>query len=190
MVREFGFVPDSEVKDIHGYKAVYNEALMEVVGERIARLESGKRCVEDYVLKGAVEFLTALGERGITLALASGTDQGDVQREAEILGYADLFDGGIYGATGDVSHCSKRMVVERILAEHKAGGDSLLVAGDGPVEIARARKAGGFALGVASDEIERHGWNTAKRARLIRAGADYLVPDWSQHERLLDALFE
>ena len=43
-------------------------------------------------------------------------------------------------------------------------------------------RRGGIALGVASDEVRRYGWNTAKRARLIRAASDYLVPDWSRHE--------
>jgi hypothetical protein len=43
-------------------------------------------------------------------------------------------------------------------------------------------------MGVASDEVRRFGWNNAKRSRLIRAGADYLVPDWSQQQGLVKAL--
>ena len=189
MVREFGIVPESDILDIHGYKAVYNEALMGVVADRVARLERGERDACDFIIKGAVECLQALRERGVSLVLASGTDEADVRREAEALGYAGLFEGRIYGATGDVEHCSKLMVIERTLAGLGDSGEALLVCGDGPVELREARKRGGIALGVASDEPRRHGWNMAKRSRLIRAGADYLVPDWSQHERLLGELF-
>jgi rfaE bifunctional protein kinase chain/domain len=188
MVKTFGFVPEREILDIHGYKAVYNEALMALVRDRLARLTRGERSVEDFVLKDAVPMLRALRARGIKLALASGTDQEDVLSEAQALGYADLFDGGIFGATREVTHCSKRVVVERILAQSGSSGEALLVCGDGPVELRLARKRGGIALGVASDEVRRYGWNPAKRARLIRAGADYLLPDWSQHARVFDAL--
>jgi hypothetical protein len=41
---------------------------------------------------------------------------------------------------------------------------------------------------VAGDEVRRFGWNPAKRARLIRAGADLLIPDFSQMEKLLELL--
>ena len=50
-------------------------------------------------------------------------------------------------------------------------------------------KRGGYAVGVASDEVRRYGWNDAKRRRLIEAGADIIIPDFSQHERLLALLF-
>ena len=43
-------------------------------------------------------------------------------------------------------------------------------------------------MGVASDEVRRFGLNPAKRARLIRAGADLVVPDFSQHGELLALL--
>jgi hypothetical protein len=43
-------------------------------------------------------------------------------------------------------------------------------------------------VGVASDELRRFGLNPAKRARLIRAGADLVVPDFSQGRALLDVL--
>jgi hypothetical protein len=38
---------------------------------------------------------------------------------------------------------------------------------------------------VASDELRRFGLNPSKRARLIRAGADMVVPDFSQWRLLL-----
>jgi hypothetical protein len=67
-------------------------------------------------------------------------------------------------------------------------GRNLLVFGDGPVEIRETHKAGGYSVGIASDEVRRFGQNLSKRARLIRAGADLIAPDFSQIQRLLPAL--
>jgi phosphoglycolate phosphatase-like HAD superfamily hydrolase len=162
---------------------------MEMVSERIARLRSGRLDVTDFTVKGAVAFAQALRQRGVTLYLASGTDHADVVAESTALGFADLFNGGIYGATGDIDSCSKKMVLDRILAENRLSGPELAVFGDGPVELRECRKRDGIAIGVASDEIRRHGLNPDKRARLIKAGAHLIVPDFSQSPELLRLLF-
>jgi len=189
MVREFGIVPATEVSDQFGYKDIYNAALMEMVNRRIGKFQEGELALTDYTIKGAVEFLAALRERGVRLYLASGTDREDVVREVALLGYAAYFDGGIYGAVGDVSKYSKKMVIETIMRENGLAGPELAVFGDGPVEIREARKREGLAVGIASDEIRRHGLNTEKRARLIKAGAQVIVPDFSQGGRLEEFLF-
>lgn len=189
LVREFGIVPPEKILDRFGYKRIYNDALMEMVGERVAKLKRGQLDVTDFTVKGAVEFLQALRDRGVTLYLASGTDHADVVAEAEALGHAKLFNGGIYGAVGDIDSCSKKMVLDRILQENHLAGSELAVFGDGPVELRESRKRGGLAVGVASDEIRRYGLNLDKRARLIKAGAHILVPDFSQRDELLKLLF-
>lgn len=189
IVREFGLVPEDEILDKFGYKEIYNDALMEMVNQRIARFESGQLNLSDYTLKGAVDFLARLRETGVTLYLASGTDRDDVRNEAEVLSYADLFDGGIYGAVGDVSKYSKKMVIDNIIKENGLKGTELAVFGDGPVEIRECRRFGGIAVGVASDEVRRHGLNASKRSRLIKAGAQVLVPDFSQSDQLYRFLF-
>jgi rfaE bifunctional protein kinase chain/domain len=189
LVREFGIVPPEKVLDRFGYKAIYNEALMEMVNARIARLQRGQLDAADYTIKGAIAFLKALRERGVTLYLASGTDHADVVNESTALGYADLFNGGIYGAAGDITNCSKKMVIDRIMSEHNLRGPELAVFGDGPVELRESRKRDGLAIGIASDEVRRHGLNPAKRARLVKAGAHVIVPDFSQRAELLRLLF-
>jgi rfaE bifunctional protein kinase chain/domain len=189
MVREFGLVPPEKVLDRFGYKRLYNDALMEVVRERIAKLQRARLDVTDFSVKGAVGFAKALRQRGVTLYLASGTDHADVVVESAALGYADLFNGGIYGATGDIDSCSKKMVIGRILSENRLRGPELAVFGDGPVELRECRKRDGLAVGVASDEIRRYGLNVEKRARLVRAGAHLIVPDFSQAPELLALLF-
>jgi len=189
MVREFGLVPAGQIHDQFGYKEIYNDALMEQVNKRIEKFKRGELDIGDYTIKGALEFSKALRQRGIKLYLASGTDRQDVVVESEALGYAELFDGGIYGSVGDVAKYSKKMVIERIMTENNLQGPELAVFGDGPVEMRECRKRNGIAVGVATDEIRRHGLNLEKRTRLVKAGAEIVVPDFSQREKLLDLLF-
>lgn len=188
MVREFGIVPAEAVLDSVGYKQIYNDDLCQLVNQRLRRLEKQLLDVTDYTIKGALDFLRILRDQGLTLYLASGTDHQDVVNEAAALGYAELFNGGVYGALGDVTKYSKKMVIERIMSENKLQGPELAVFGDGPVEIREARKRDGLAIGIASDEVRRHGLNPEKRTRLIKAGAHLICPDFSEHERLWEFL--
>ncbi|MBN2553341.1 MAG: HAD family hydrolase [Spirochaetales bacterium] len=190
MVREFGRVSPERILDEHGYKAVYNRELMEGVNRRIERIRDGELSVAEFTLKGSIELIRALLQRGVRLYLASGTDQEDLEREAEILGYAGLFEGRICGAVGDIRHEPKRKVLESILGEIRLKrGEQVATFGDGPVEIQETRKRQGIAVGVASDEVRRWGLNPAKRSRLIQAGAHLIIPDFSQRGRLLELLF-
>jgi beta-phosphoglucomutase-like phosphatase (HAD superfamily) len=192
MVKEFGVVQFGKILDKFGYKEIYNDALMELVGQRIAKFKSGELDVSDYTIKGALKFLEELRRRGIKLYLASGTDHQDVVAEATAIGYAHLFDGGIYGAMGPAEasyeNC-KKVVIERIMRENKLQGAELAVFGDGPVEMRESRKRDGLAVGIASDEIRRHGLNIEKRTRLVKAGAHIIVPDFSQYQKLFELLF-
>jgi len=155
----------------------------------VGKLNRGELCVEDFTVKGAHRFLKALAAAGVKLYLASGTDEKDLVAEAESLGHADLFKDHIHGAVGDVNVEAKRIVLEKILSEiGPKNARTLVIFGDGPVEIRETRRRGGRAVGVASDELRRFGWNLAKRTRLIRAGADLLVPDFSQWRQLCKAL--
>lgn len=188
LVRRFGYVPEEQIRDEHGYKAIYNDALMEIVRRRRAKLESGQLTRDDFQLKNARELVEALVAAGAELYLASGTDVDDVAAEAEALGFASYFEGRIYGAIGDVRVEAKKVVIERIFREARIEPGSLVTFGDGPVEMRETRKNGGFAVGVCSDERRRHGYNPAKRARLIRGGASILVPDFSDLASLLPLL--
>jgi len=188
LVREWGFVPASEVLDEHGYKAIYNDLLVDSVNQRIAKLRSGKLAREDFHMKNALPLLQALRDRGLKLYLASGTDEPDVIAEANELGFGEFFEDRIYGSTGVVTHDAKRMVIERILAENDLDGSSLLTFGDGPVELRETRRRGGIAVGICSDEVRRYGFNVAKRRRLVRGGAHLLVGDYSDLDALLATL--
>jgi rfaE bifunctional protein kinase chain/domain len=189
LVKEFGLVPEDRILDEFGYKEIYNKELLAMVKERETKLLRGELAVEDFTLKNAVSLLEKLHKAGVTLYLASGTDEQDVKNEARILGYHHLFKGGIYGAVGDVTKEAKKMVLDRILndiGDAKTG--QLVVFGDGPVEIRETRKRGGATVGVASNEVKRHSLNENKRSRLIKAGADVIIPDFSQLPKLLQLL--
>ena len=189
IVKEFGLVPAEKILDKFGYKEIYNDALMTMVAKRIEKYKRGELEVSDYAVKGAVQFLKILREKGVTLYLASGTDREDVLNEARSLGYADLFNGGVYGAMGDIKKYSKKIVLNKIINENNLHGSELVTFGDGPVEMRECRKVGGIAIGVASDEIRRHGLNVEKRSRLIKAGAHAIIPDFSQTDKLIGFLF-
>jgi bifunctional ADP-heptose synthase (sugar kinase/adenylyltransferase)/phosphoglycolate phosphatase-like HAD superfamily hydrolase len=190
LVRRFRCVPEDAILDEFGYKKVYNDELLGMVNERIRQVQTGELGVEDFTMKKAPELLRALAAKGVVLYLASGTDQDDVVREAAILGYSGLFEKRIYGAVGDVTKEAKRIVLERIM--HDIGQDAhqrILTFGDGPVEIRETHKRGGYTVGVASNEIRRHGWEMRKRRRVIEAGADLVVPDFCQLDALMKVLF-
>jgi len=189
LVKEFGLVPEDRILDEFGYKGIYNKELLAMVKKRETKLLRGELVVEDFTLKNTGSLLEKLHKAGITLYLASGTDEEDVKNEARILGYDHLFEGGIYGAVGDVTKDAKKMVLDRILndiGDAKTG--QLVTFGDGPVEIRETRKRGGATIGVASNEVKRHSLNEKKRSRLIKAGADVIIPDFSQLPKLLQLL--
>ena len=184
LVREFGRVPEDQIFSAAKYKGIFNEELIALVNLRMAKLDTGELDINDFTLKGAVPFLRALQHAGVRLYLASGTDENDVKREAECLGYADVFDGGIYGSTGEVAKDAKKVVIERIMHEVNGAFNQLITFGDGPVEMRETKRHGAVAIGIASDELRRFGLNLDKRKRLIRAGADVIVPDFSQWQDL------
>jgi rfaE bifunctional protein kinase chain/domain len=189
MVREFGFVPEEKILDEFGYKKIYNDELLIMVDERAKKFNNGELTVDDFTIKGALTLLQKLFSVGVKLYLASGTDEEDVKKEAAVLGYAHLFEGRIYGAVGDINKEAKKIVLDRILdiiGESASG--KVATFGDGPVEIRETRKRSGITIGVASNELKRFGLNEKKRTRLIKAGADIIIPDFSQYQNLLSLL--
>ena len=171
-------------RDAWWYKDEYNRRLMEQVSVRIGRLESGEEQPEQYLVAGAVEFLKALKQAGIQVYLASGTDHKDVVHEATVLGVADFFTE-IKGAPERKAACSKEAVLKMILEEQNLPGECLLLVGDGKVEIALGAQCGAYTLGAATREEERWGLNPVKRERLLKAGADVIVGDFTDLQGLL-----
>ena len=179
-----GGVPEEPI----GYKHEYLRRLDGHIDSRRQGLRSGSLSPRDWVVAGSFELVEALKDRGMNLYLASGTDEPFVVDEAKLLGVDRYFDG-IFGAKDDYKLFSKAMVIERIIRDHDLSGEQLAGFGDGFVEIENVKAVGGLAVGVASNERTRTGVDPWKRDRLAAAGADAIIPDFSDIEQLLAWLF-
>lgn len=171
------------------YKHRYHDLLMDRIRGRLTDLEAGTATPAEWTVPGTHDLLDNLRRRGLTLFLASGTDLNYVRHEAGLLGLRDFFEPHIYGALDDYQKFSKKIVIEQILRDNGLRGGELLGFGDGYVEIEEIKRAGGVAVAVASDEVNRRGVNAWKRERLIRAGADVVIPEYRRQEQLLLFLF-
>jgi phosphoglycolate phosphatase-like HAD superfamily hydrolase len=172
------------------YKQQYHDRLLARIEHRRTGLRNRDVAAEEWLVPGSLELLRGLQSRGVTLYLASGTDEVYVREESDLLGLTPFFGPHIYGARDDYQSFSKQMVIERILRENQVSGSRLLGFGDGFVEIDNIKSAGGIAIAVASDERTRSGrpdpW---KRDRLIGVGADIVIPDFREATVLLNHLW-
>ena len=98
------------------YKQEYHARLMQRIDSRREALRTGSISPEDLLVPGSLEFLDRLGSRGLTLYLASGTDENYVKEEAGLLGLDRYFGPRIYGALDDYRSFSKAQVIGRILS--------------------------------------------------------------------------
>ncbi len=176
------------------YKHEYHNRLWQRIEGRVAALEAGELSPEDMLVPGSITMLEGILARGVRCYLASGTDEHYVLHEAALLGLHPYFDG-MYGAQDDYRQFSKHMVIQRIISENNLSGPEFAAFGDGYVEIEDTRSVGGIAVGVATDEAAcmsrraRQGIDAWKRERLIKAGADLIIPDFREHEAVLAYLF-
>ena len=172
------------------YKKMYLDRLWVRIRDRIEGLRDGSVPPDRYMVPGARELLEYLVERGLELYLASGTDDANVKEEAALLDISRYFKGRIFGAQDDLKSFSKALLVQEILARARFEPDELLVFGDGYVEIEEVKKVGGTAVGVASSEPECIEVDPWKRQRLIDVGADYIIPNFTDPDRLVAALLD
>jgi beta-phosphoglucomutase-like phosphatase (HAD superfamily) len=170
------------------YKHRYHDLLWAQIEDRIAGLRDGRRQPADWTVPHSRRLLEALRGRGLTLYLASGTDLKYVRDELAVLRLDHYFGPHVYGALDNYEDFSKAKIVRQILRDTGVSGDQLLGFGDGFVEIEEIRRAGGVAIGVASEEEARTGVNALKRQRLIRAGADVIIGDYGCLDDLLELL--
>ena len=169
------------------YKSEYLRRLGERIKSRIEALQAG--CdPQNYLVPGSEHLLELLSKEGYNLYLASGTDEPDVLSEAKLLGLDRHFGKHIYGARDNETACSKETVIKQIVKENKLTGAELVSFGDGFVEIELVAGIGGYAVGVATDEVRREGVNQHKRKRLLEAGAAMIIPDFREAEKLTNFL--
>ncbi len=177
-IRKRGGVPKEPIE----YKYQYLDLLWQRISHRVHALKTGKEDPSAHLVPGARTLLEGLSARKVPMILASGTDHAYVVDEAQALRIDHYFEGRIYGALDEYKKFSKAKVIQDILEEYKLQGADLLSIGDGYVEIENCKEVNGTAIGAATEEQSRTGFDEWKRARLIEAGADVIVPDFLQAE--------
>jgi len=176
--------------DPYVYFDRYMEQLISRSEARIADVESGRAKPDDFLVPGARPLVERLVAEGGLLVIASGTNLADVRREAAVLKIDGYFGDRIFGPVNDDPEFSKERTLRRLMAEHALRGEEIASIGDGPAELLAIKQVGGFAVGVASDEVHQDGRvNRLKREHLIRSGADVIIPDYRDLPSVLRLLF-
>ncbi len=180
-----------KARDAMEYKNEYIRRLLLKIENTKKGLTDNSLSPELFTVRGAADFLKLLKDSGLELYCASGTDQPQVKEEAKLLGLDKYFGDNIYGALDEYAEqCSKEVVIKNLLDSHGIKGEELLSFGDGFVEIELVKNVGGFAVAVATDEINKSGVDKDKRVRLLSAGADAVIPDFENYKCLFDFLFK
>ncbi|MCK9315660.1 MAG: HAD hydrolase-like protein [Verrucomicrobia bacterium] len=156
-------------------------------------VQTGVRSVESVLVPGALEMLDLLKSRGFNLYLASGTDEAIVLPEIKELGLEKYFGEHIYAHRPGFS---KAKVIEMIMKLPGMTGKRLIAFGDGYVEMHETARVGGLSVGVASDEswVDMPPYqgtgliDPIKKKLLSEAGAQLMIGDYSEPERLLQLI--
>jgi phosphoglycolate phosphatase-like HAD superfamily hydrolase len=178
-----------EPKSAAEYKHIFLKELSNIVKARLSALRHGKLNSDDLLVPGAKAALQLLRSEGVTTYLASGTDEESVKEEAELLDIAKYFGGNIFGARDDKNGFTKAALVEHLLSSAGYRPAELVGFGDGFVEIHEVSKAGGFAIGLATDEPECRTIEPGKRRHLIAAGAHIILPNFNDQPEWAGFLF-
>lgn len=186
-MRKRGGTPESP----EAYKAEFQRRLDQHIEPRRQALASGSHTPDEHLVPGVREMLGDLAQRGIPLAVASGTDEEFVKYEIELLQIADFFGGRVFAAPRGDANFSKLSVIERLVEELGVAPDGLIGFGDGYAETEAVSSLGGIAIGIAGDELARDGTvDPWRRERLIAAGAEVVMPDFRDYQRLHDWLWD
>lgn len=169
---------------------LYLDRLSAAVRRRVDSLTRGEASPETFVIAGAFTLLEELRLRRMRLIILSGTAESEVKLEAALLNLQPYFGQHIYGSTPG-KFFSKKDVIDRIIREERIEGSHLFSFGDGPVEIEFTKAVGGLTIGVASDERSNGSGviDEDKRAHLLRAGADAIIPDYRNTRWILETFF-
>jgi phosphoglycolate phosphatase-like HAD superfamily hydrolase len=165
----------------------YLERLMRMVRGRWQALESGQAAPAEWVVPNVHALLEDLRAMRVPTYVASGTEFTHVSHEADLLRVAEYFPTGINAPRDNDPTFRKGAVIDRLVADLGIGGEELLAFGDGMVETAEVKRVGGVAVGVASSEYGSGPGvvNPSKRATLIQAGADLIIPDYVRQKELI-----
>lgn len=136
------------------------------------------------VFPGVVELLDALAEREdeVVVGLLTGNIEQGAVLKLESAGLGGRFAFGAYGSDHERRDCLPAVAVERARAAtgREFRGREIVIIGDTPNDVTCGRALGVQAIAVATG---RHDPDT-----LAAAGADVVFEDFSDLDRVLDAL--
>ncbi len=133
---------------------------------------------ESRPFPGMKDFLSALKDRGLTLAVATSKPLELAEQLLRSAGMRELFTV-VRGSTLGGNNNSKQAVVESVIAELGAKKEDCVLIGDTKYDVAGAHAAGIACIGV------RYGY--AAPLELETAGADAIAEDLAQLEKMLTA---
>lgn len=169
--------PELAAEELH---EEFSGRLRRRLEERERAVREGYVSADDHMVPGARRFLETLHGHGLCLMLVSGTEDEIVQRQCRLLGLDRFFQGGVFGASGDVRSFAKPTVIRDFMKRIDVNPSELVGFGDGCVETRFVHEIGGFAVGMATREHERDGQvNEWKKSRLLECGADLIAPDFN-----------
>jgi phosphoglycolate phosphatase-like HAD superfamily hydrolase len=174
--------------DALAYKKMYLDRLWTRIEHRVEELRKGHCSPEKYLVPGSRALLEALSDRGLKMYLASGTDDAYMKEEARLLDVTKYF-AGVHGALDDYKSFSKAILIHRIIQSAEFRGEEFLGFGDGYVEIENVKQVDGIAVGVATAEPDCREIDEWKRQRLIGVGADFVIPNYTELDELMQHLF-
>lgn len=131
---------------------------------------------ESHPFPGMKDFLSALKDRGLTLAVATSKPLELAEQLLQSAGMRELFTV-VHGSTLGGNNNSKQAVVESVIAELGAKKEDCVLIGDTKYDVAGAHAAGIACIGV------RYGY--AAPGELEAAGADAIAEDLGELEKML-----
>lgn len=157
----YGFTPE-QVKEAH---RVYDEYFI------------GRGMYENIPYEGIGDLLTRLRQAGKRLYVATSKPEYLAKGILEHFGLADRFDF-IGGDTPDFTRSEKSEVIRYVLAENNITDlSSVVMIGDRKFDIWGAKDNGLDSIGVL--------YGYGSREEFVEAGADYIVEDLKELEKLL-----
>lgn len=160
------------------YKDLFAARLSAVTDLRKDELRRGL-AGDRYLVPGTAALLHELRGRGVTLYLASGTDEPAVKEEAGLLGVSQFFEDRIFGARNNSDAFSKEALLTRLITSSAIDPKSMVGFGDGYVETEVVSRLGGRAIGVAGKEPHCLTLDPWKQERLLAAGAEFVIPNFT-----------
>lgn len=165
------------------HEAVFLEAYLEVLGERLGRAGD----LPGTVLPGVEPLLATLQaeHESVTLALLTGNVRGGAEIKTTAYGLADYFDFdcGAYGCDHWDRNRLGPVAMERAAKRHgeRLAAQSVAIIGDTPKDVACGKAIGARTVAVATGGFDREA--------LAACEPDYLLDHFQDPKEVMEALF-